>query len=414
MRRFTGVLVALALVLVLGTAAFAAPKIGIMTGTVSQGEEEYRAGEEMVAKYGEDRVIHVTYPDKFMDEQETTISQILAMASDPDVKAIVVCQAVPGTAAAIDKVKEVRDDILFVLGTIHEEPYMIAEKGDILYEIDQPTRGTSIVEKAKEMGAKTFIHYSFPRHMSMPLLATRRDIMEETAKRVGIDFVFVNSPDPTGEGGVAGAQQFILEDAPRQIEKYGPDTAFFSTNCSMQEPLIKSAVKGKALYPEQCCPSPFHALPNALGLKVESKGDVPYILNAIEEKIAELGMEGRIATWTAPITMNFIRAGSAYAMAYAEGEITDKADLELAKKYLRSFAGGDPKVVVTPVSEEEANNAAPTATFITVRIPHNGAFFTQTVKLEVKEGDVRIRPFDAEKTPNFLMVVGESVIFGKK
>jgi len=366
MRRFTGVLVAIALVLVLGAAAFAAPKIGIMTGTVSQGEEEYRAGEEMVAKYGEDRVIHVTYPDKFMDEQETTISQVLAMASDPDVKAIVVCQAVPGTAAAIDKVREVRDDILFVLGTIHEEPYMIAEKADILYEIDQPTRGTTIIEKARDMGAKTFIHYSFPRHMSMPLLATRRDIMEKTAKELGIEFVFVNSPDPTGQGGAAGAQQFILEDAPRQVEKYGPDTAFFSTNCSMQEPLIKSVVKGKALYPEQCCPSPFHALPNALGLKVESKGDVPYILNAINEKIVELGMEGRIATWTAPIAMNFIRAGSEYAMDFAEGKFEDKQDIERAKAALHKYAG-----------------------------------------------DVRVRAFDDEKTPHFLMVVGESIIFGK-
>ena len=60
MRRFTRVLFAVALVLALGTVAFAAPKIGIMSGTVSQGEEEYRAGEEMVAKYGADRVIHVT------------------------------------------------------------------------------------------------------------------------------------------------------------------------------------------------------------------------------------------------------------------------------------------------------------------------------------------------------------------
>jgi len=367
MKRFTKVLFAVALVFVLGTAAFAAPKIGIMTGTVSQGEEEYRAGEEMVAKYGADRVIHVTYPDKFMDEQETTISQVMAMASDPDVKAIVICQGVPGTAAAIDKVKEVRDDILFVIGTVHEEPFIMAGKGDILFEIDQPSRGTSIIEKAKAMGAKTFIHYSFPRHMSYPLLATRRDIMEKTSKQLGVDFVFVNAPDPTGEGGVAGAQQFILEDAPRQIEKYGPDTAFFSTNCSMQEPLIKSVVKGKAIYPEQCCPSPFHALPNALGLKVENKGNVPYILKAIEEKVHELGMEGRIATWTAPVTMNFIRAGAEYAMDFANGKFDNKADIERAKFTLEKVAGA-----------------------------------------------VRIRPFDAEKAPNFLMVVGESIIFGKK
>ncbi len=366
MRRWNKAGMVVSLVLMLGTAAFAAPKVGIMTGTVSQGEEAYRAGEEMVAKYGPDRVILVTYPDKFMDEQETTISQVMSLASDPEVKAIVICEAVPGTAAAIEKVKEVRDDIAFILATVHEESYMMAGKADILFEIDQLERGRTIIEKAKEMGAKTFVHYSFPRHMSYLLLSKRRDIMEKTAKEIGLEFVFVNAPDPTGEGGVAGSQQFILEDAPRQAEKYGPDTAFFSTNCSMQEPLIKSVVKTKALYPEQCCPSPFHALPNALGLKVENKGDVPYIIKAINEKAAELGMAGRLSSWTAPITMHFVRAGVAYGLDYADGKFTEKRDIERAKTALKDVAGA-----------------------------------------------VRIRSLDEEKAPNYLMVVGESIIFGK-
>jgi len=85
-------------------------KIGIMTGTVSQGEDEYRAAEQMKAKYG-DRIVHVTYPDNFMQEQETVIGQITGMASDPEVKAIVICQGVPGTAAAIDKIRETRKDL---------------------------------------------------------------------------------------------------------------------------------------------------------------------------------------------------------------------------------------------------------------------------------------------------------------
>lgn len=93
-------ILALCFITFIATCTFAAPKIGIMTGTVSQGEEEYRAAEEMIQKYGKDRVLHVTYPDKFMDEQETTISQVLSMASDPEVKAIVIVQAIPGTAAA--------------------------------------------------------------------------------------------------------------------------------------------------------------------------------------------------------------------------------------------------------------------------------------------------------------------------
>ena len=73
-------------------------KIGLMTGTVSQNEEEYRAGQQVAAKYG-DRVVHVTYPDNFMNEQETTISQLVGLASDPDVKVIVASQAVPGSIA---------------------------------------------------------------------------------------------------------------------------------------------------------------------------------------------------------------------------------------------------------------------------------------------------------------------------
>ena len=345
-----------------------AAKIGIMTGTVSQGEEEYRAGEEMVAKYGSENVIHVTYPDRFMDEQETTISQIVAMAADPDVKAIIICQAVPGTAAGINKVKELRDDILFIAGTIHEEPYMMAGTADVLFEIDQPMRGRAIIEKAKEMGAETFVHISFPRHMAMPLLAQRREIMEATAGELGVDFVFVNAPDPTAEGGVAATQQFILEDTPRQAEQYGESTAFFGTNCGMMEPLIRSVMRTNAIFPEQCCPSPYHALPNALGIAVppEMAGNVPFIIEAITDKVHENNMDGRIATWTAPIAMSFIRAAAAYGMAFANGEFTDKQDIERAKAALYEAAG-----------------------------------------------NVNIRPYDEERAPNLLMVVGESIIFAK-
>ena len=99
-------------------------KIGIMTGTVSQGEEEYQEAINQIAKYG-DTIVHATYPDNFSTETETTISQVVQMASDPDVKAIVFVQAVPGAAAAIEKVRETRPDILFVAGVPAEDPPII-------------------------------------------------------------------------------------------------------------------------------------------------------------------------------------------------------------------------------------------------------------------------------------------------
>ncbi len=262
-------------------------KIGIVTGTVSQGEEEFRAAENMIAKYGKDSIKHVTYPDKFTEEQETTIAQITGLAADPDIKAIIICQAVPGTAAAIDKIKEERDDILFIAGVPHEDPETISARADIVLETDNLKRGETIVSLAKEMGAETFVHYSFPRHMSMELLAQRRDIMKETCEELGLKYVEVDAPDPTGDAGISGAQQFMIEDVPRQVEKYGKDTAFFNTNCSMQEPpLIKAVLDAGAIYPEQCCPSPYHAYPGALGIEIpeEKAGDVNYMLEQIKEK----------------------------------------------------------------------------------------------------------------------------------
>ena len=348
---------------------FAGPvKIGLMTGTVSQGEEEYRAAEDMVAKYGKDAVIHYVYPDNFMNEQETTISLIVSMAADPDVKAIVVCQAVPGTAAAIDKVKEIRDDIFFIAGVPHEDPLLISEKADLVLETDNLARGVTIIELARKMGAKYFLHYSFPRHMSYELLALRRDIFMEECKKKGLEFVFVNAPDPTGDAGIPGAQQFILEDVPRQVARYGKDVALFSTNCAMQEPLIISALREGAIYPEQCCPSPYHAYPNALGIEIppDKAGNVPFILDAIEKKVVEGGGAGRFATWRVPANMAIIRASVEYAMGVAKGEIKG---FDAAK--------------VSEVLSKEAG------------------------------GEIVLQPFDKDKAPNFLMFVGDSIIFGE-
>ncbi len=290
------------LVLAIGLMVSAANyKIGVITGTVSQGEDEYRGAEAMIKKYP-DLIVHKTYPDNFMAEQETYISQITSLAADRNVKAIVINQAVPGTLAAIKKVKELRPDMLFFVGEPHEDLPLIGAAVDFGFKPDDAARGKTIPQIAKSMGAKTFIHYSFPRHMAMNELSSRRDIMIEECKKLGINFVFVTAPDPMAEGGLPAAQQFILEDVPRQVAKYGKDTAFFSTNCGMQEPLIKAVILSKALYPEQCCPSPTHGYAGAIGLEVtdDMKGDYTKIFAAIEKKIVNSGMAGRMATWPVP------------------------------------------------------------------------------------------------------------------
>ncbi|WP_426349259.1 DUF3798 domain-containing protein [Alloiococcus sp. CFN-8] len=329
-------------------------KIGIITGTVSQGEEEFRAAEKMAKKYG-DMIVTATYPDNFSTETETTISNVVALSSDPEVKAIVFVQAVPGASAAIDKVRETRPDMLFICGVAAEDPATIASKADIVMLVDEIGMGTAVIEQAKKQGAETFIHYSFARHLSYATIAARRELFMKTCEKLGIEYVDVTAPDPTGDAGVSGAQQFILEDVPRQVEKYGKDTAFFSTNCSMQEPLIKSVLEQGAIFPQQCCPSPYHGYPAALNISVDGhEGDIDYMLEQTKTKVEEGGNAGRMSTWNVAVNMLMVEAGVEYAIEFCEGNTKDTLDEEVLFGIINKIAGGEGKATISNYEDEAA------------------------------------------------------------
>jgi len=315
-------------------------KIGIMVGTVSQGEDEFRAGQMVVAKYGADHVKMVTYPDNFMQEQETVISQLVGLSSDPDVKVIVVGQAVPGSVAAARKIREKRPDILIGMVEPHEDPDVVNAAADISIQPDQLARGRTIVAVAHKMGVTDLVHYSFPRHMSMELLAKRRDIMKQACAENGIKFHFVTAPDPMGEGGLPATQQFVMEDVPRELKQYGPKTAFFSTNCGMMDPMIRTVLNDGGYVPEQCCPSPTHGYPTALGIAIppDKAGDFTYINAENKKVIADHHMTGHFATWPVPEVMLSIRAMTDL-LVDAQMKKADYKDFGAVKASMESHAG---------------------------------------------------------------------------
>ena len=319
----------LCMALAVGAVAEGNWKIAILTGTVSQGEEEFRAAEKAVATYGADHIVTATYPDNFMSEMETTVSQIVSFASDPDVKAIVMCQAVPGAKAGFDKVREMgRDDILLIAGTPQEDPAVISAAADIVMYADEVAQGDTIMEKCAEWGVDVLIHYSFPRHMAMELIVGRHELLQKNADALGIELVDVTAPDPTAEAGLSSSQQFILEDVPQQLAKYeGKKVAFFTTNCGMQPSLQAACLdQPNAYYPQPCCPSPYHAFPATLGLELEIGGDDTEALKQIAAKLKEHDAVDRFSTWSSPVAMTIIEIGVEYAKAYIEGEVTERND----------------------------------------------------------------------------------------
>ena len=154
---------------------------------------------------------------------------------------------------------------------------------------------------------------------------------------------------------------FILEDIPKKVEQYGKNTCFFNTNCSMQEPLIKASLDSGAIVAQQCCPSPYHGYPTALGISVddENAGNTDYIIEAIRQKVAEKNGTGRFSTWETPVNMTIIESAVEYAIKYCNGETNGKNDPEALKQAFDTVAGTD-KVKISNykslVTDEEVSN----------------------------------------------------------
>ena len=270
-------------------------KIGIVTPTLSTSEDEFRAADNMAQKYP-GIVKHITLPENFETEIETGLSQINSLADDPEMKAIIVVSGQAGLLPALQKIEETKPEIITITAPIWDDPALMSKYVDVNLDTDWVRRGRTIATKAHEQGAKTIIHYSFPTHLAKEVISQRKDAMQKTAQELGMEWVEVVTPDPQTGNGTGPMLQFLREDVPRQIAKYGPDTNIFGSNCPMYDVIIDEAFKEKFMVMEQCCPTPLQAYPTVLGLEIseEDAWDFDKVNGMISEKAAEAGMTGRL------------------------------------------------------------------------------------------------------------------------
>ena len=307
--------------------------IAIITESVTQAEDDRRGAEAMQEKYGKDMIKLATYPDNFTEEREATIKTIVDFADDPLMKAIIVNEAVPGTAEAFRKVKEKRPDILCFAGEAHDDLSDISSAADLVVNNNFVARGYLMIRNAHELGCDTFVHISFPRHMSREAINRRAAIMQKACEEFGMTFVLETAPDPTTDVGVVGAQQFILEMAPRWIEQYGTKSAFFCTNDAHTEPLLKQLLEYGGYFVEADVPSPLMGYPGALGLDFsDAGGDFEKILKAVEEAVVAGGGAGRFGTWAYSYGYTSSAGLAEHAINVINGKaaVNDIADIEAA------------------------------------------------------------------------------------
>jgi hypothetical protein len=311
-------------------------------------------------KYGPAKIVHRLWPDNYMVEQEQMIRLLEQIAADPDIKALIINQAATGTIAAVDKLLQTRSDMLLVAIEPAEllmaaqpagNPIEIAKRYSLILSADYIGMGYAMPAQAQKMGAKTFIHLSFPRHMSRPMIAARYGILKEECERLGLSFVSHTVPDPMGDAGMPGLSQFTLEDIPKMVEQYGQDTAFFGTNCGIQILLIKRVVESSAIFVQPCCPSPYHGFPLALGLMseehvhegsslLEAVGSPADAIAKTAAALAEGGALGRFSNWPVTSSMMFTESATAYAIKWLNGEVPQEGiDYAVLEQCMSDYAG---------------------------------------------------------------------------
>lgn len=304
-------------------------KIAVVTGDTVYSEAIFEARRQAA---NNPCIITRTFPDDM--SAEDTVSICTELAADPLVKAIVFVRAVAGIDNAIKQVKAARPDILFVAGADTEDAGFVAQTADVVMTQDMYTMGTEVVNEAYRMGAKTFIHYTFARHLLSEPVLKRREAMVKRCEELGITFIDVTSPDPhTADGGGGESRLFVEEDVSTQVGDYGANTAFFSTDCTIHTYLIKAVLENGAIYPQQCCPNPFHGYTAYFGIDSGEYDNPAGVLREISKQIAAYGMTGRMATWPLSPDILMVKVGVEYALAYCSGEV----GLELNREKIDSI-----------------------------------------------------------------------------
>ena len=351
-------------------------KIAIVTFDMSYSKEEYSSAEALQKKYGEDKIVHRVWPVNFSAEPGQMATILQMVAEDPDVRAVILNGAVINSGAAVDALLEARPDIFVGYCNPEEEPPDVVNRANLSIAINEQLRGETIVKQAKAMGAKAFVHFSLPGDMDVPAISQRRDDMKDVCEMEGMTFIDLTAADPRSEARAGDAEKSILNDMREQVAELGKNTAFFSPDCALQDPIILGVIQQHAIYPEPCHPSPYHALPETFEIAttayygtnvgVNEEGmpiDLGNLKNAVEiieeirSLIEDLYATGRLATWPMPLSMMSTAVATEYAIKWINGEVPQgKGDVdcavfeELCEAYILETTGRRLGVEVNPMS----------------------------------------------------------------
>ncbi len=318
-------------------------KIAIVLGDQTQCPEVYAAASE-IARSHPASVMLLKYAGNFHTDLNAVTNIAKAAAENDNIKVILFADGVKGTGAAVQAVREARDDVCIVVCNPHEGS--VEMKGaNLILSVDFPALGRAMVEKAKEMGAENFIFYTTNRHLKYSSVVALRRAAEMACEDEGLTFKLSTSVDLYDRGRtLESAKKFLYEDVSRMDETLGKKTALVCT-----EPQVQGALAAQAILREMVMPATF--MPSPLSLSADLSADLTDHYTdsayAMEQLRAEnIGATGRVATWGFSAYTTFLQAAYAYAAGVLNGSGT-QTTIDDVQKQIANYAAGAQITVTT-------------------------------------------------------------------
>lgn len=310
-------------------------KIAIVTEDQEENPDGYKSADYISNMYKfkkengftNDEIKHIVMPKDFVKNANKSEETINKLVKDKDIKAVVFSSREKGMLTYANKLKEARKDMVVLGADLNATEKELADNLDLSYISDTTLDGKNTVQLAKEMGAKAFIlYYSDKDLKDKPSLSKKISEIELECVEQDLVLEKVKVQDINSKEDEYSVKKFISEDINKEIYKYGEDINLYGTNYTMDDVILRRAIKNTLAVSE----TSDGCMVNQMGdfyrvfRKTLDNGNYRGFTKYISDGSLKYEMNGRLGGIIMPNRMFTIYAAADTAIAIIENEMDVK------------------------------------------------------------------------------------------
>lgn len=310
-------------------------KIAIVTEDQEENPDGYKSADYISNMYKfkkengftNDEIKHIVMPKDFVKNANKSEETINKLVKDKDIKAVVFSSREKGMLTYANKLKEARKDMVVLGADLNATEKELADNLDLSYISDTTLDGKNTVQLAKEMGAKAFIlYYSDKDLKDKPSLSKKISEIELECVEQDLVLEKVKVQDINSKEDEYSVKKFISEDINKEIYKYGEDINLYGTNYTMDDVILRRAIKNTLAVAE----TSDGCMVNQMGdfyrvfRKTLDNGNYRGFTKYISDGSLKYEMNGRLGGIIMPNRMFTIYAAADTAIAIIENEMDVK------------------------------------------------------------------------------------------